>query len=151
MATTIEVRRMMAGTPERVYELIADVTRMAEWSPESAGAEWLTGEPGTTGSTFRGDNRRSWTKWSTTCTVIAADPGERFAFTVSANGRLTAVWEFEIARRPVGCEVVERTVDRRDRFYKMFGFVTVGFGRRSNRNRRTMQQTLDALARAVER
>jgi len=77
IAATVEVRRMMDGDPHKVYELIADVTRMVEWSPESAGAEWLTGEPGTVGSTFRGDNRRPWMKWSTNCTVIAADPGKR--------------------------------------------------------------------------
>ena len=73
---------MMAGDPRKVYELIADVTRMGEWSPESAGGEWLSGEPGTVGSTFRGDNRRPWFKWSTICTVIAAEPGKRFAFEI---------------------------------------------------------------------
>ena len=56
---TVEVRRTMTADPQQVYELIADVTRMVEWSPESAGAEWLTGEPGAVGSTFRGDNRRT--------------------------------------------------------------------------------------------
>lgn len=60
--TTVEVRHVMAATPETVYELIADVTWMGEWSPESAGGEWLTGEPGAAGSTFRGDNRRPWIK-----------------------------------------------------------------------------------------
>jgi len=60
---TVEVQRMIAGDPYEVYELIADVTRMVEWSPGSAGAEWLTGEPGTVGSTFRGHNRRPWMKW----------------------------------------------------------------------------------------
>jgi uncharacterized protein YndB with AHSA1/START domain len=147
---TVEVRRVMAGEPERVYELIADVTRMGEWSPESAGAVWLAGEPGAVGSTFRGDNRRPWVKWSTICTVIAADPGKRFAFAVTAAGRPAATWEFEIFRRADGCEVVERTFDQRSLFYKMFTPVTVRLGRRSARNRRTMTMTLDRLARAVE-
>ena len=150
MAAAVEVRRIMEGDPKQVYELIADVTRMGEWSPESAGAEWLTGEPGTVGSTFRGDNRRPWMKWSTICTVIAADPGKRFAFTVQAAGRPVATWEFEIAPRAGGCEVTERTVDQRGLLYKTTSVLSTGLRRRSVRNRQTMQQTLDALARAVE-
>ncbi|MBU3065395.1 SRPBCC family protein [Nocardia sp. NEAU-G5] len=149
--TTVEVRHMMAADPETVYELIADVTRMGEWSPESAGGEWLTGEPGAVGSTFRGDNRRPWIKWSTICTVTAADPGKRFAFAVHASGRPVSAWEFEITAQPGGCEVIERFTDRRDLFYKMTSVVTTGFGRRSVRNRQTMEQTLAALARFVRR
>jgi hypothetical protein len=147
---TVEVRRMMASDPQKVYRLIADVTRMGEWSPESAGAEWLTGEPGTVGSTFRGDNRRPWVKWSTICTVITAEPGKRFAFAVKAVGRPVSTWEYEITPRPSGCEVAERTVDKRSLLYMITSFVSTGLGRRSVRNRRTMEQTLDALARAVE-
>ncbi|MGX1777168.1 SRPBCC family protein [Nocardia brasiliensis] len=151
--TGVEVRRVIAGDPRQVYELIADVTRMSEWSPESAGAEWISGEPGAVGSTFRGHNRRAWARWSTLCTVIAADPGRRFAFAVEdggINGEPGATWAFEIFARPGGCEVVERTVDSRNRFYRSLTWVTTGFQRRSARNRQTMQQTLSALAYFVE-
>jgi uncharacterized protein YndB with AHSA1/START domain len=148
--TTVEVRRIMAGDPQKLYELITDVTRMSEWSPESAGAEWLSGEPGTVGSTFRGDNRRPWLKWSTICTVITAEPGKRFAFAVKAVGRPVSTWEYEITPRPSGCEVVERTIDLRSLLYMITSFVSTGLVPRSVRNRRTMEQTLDALARAVE-
>jgi Polyketide cyclase / dehydrase and lipid transport len=141
---------MMAGDPRKIYELIADVTRMGDWSPESAGAEWLTGEPGTVGSTFRGDNRRPWMKWSTLCTVITAEPGKRFAFAVNAVGRPVSTWEYEITPRAGGCQVTERTFDQRPLLYRVTSVVSTGLGRRSVRNRRTMEQTLDALARAVE-
>ena len=146
----VEVRRFMAGDPHKLYELIADVTRMGEWSPESAGAVWLTGEPGTVGSTFRGNNRRPWMKWSTICTVITAEAGKRFAFAVKAVGRPVSTWEYEITPRPSGCEVVERTIDLRSLLYMITSFVSTGLVPRSVRNRRTMEQTLDALARAVE-
>jgi hypothetical protein len=142
---------MMAGNPQKVYELISDVTRMGEWSPESAGGEWLTGEPGVVGSTFRGDNRRPWIKWSTICTVIAAEPGKRFAFAVKGAGRPVSTWEYEITPRTGGCQVIERTCDQRGLLYKVTSVVSTGLGRRSVRNRRTMEQTLDALARFVER
>lgn len=142
---------MIAGSPQKVYDLIADVTRMDEWSPESAGAEWLTGQPGTVGSTFRGDNRRPWVKWSTICTVTAAEPGKRFAFSVTIAGRPVATWEFEISPRTGGCEVTERTRDQRSLLPMLASVLTTGLGRRSVRNLRTMQQTLDALAQTVER
>lgn len=140
----------MTGDPQQVYELIADVTRMGEWSPESAGAEWLTGDPGAVGSTFRGDNQRPWMKWSTVCTVTVADPGKRFAFAVEANGRPISTWEFEITPRADGCEVTERTFDQRPPFYRLFTFLTTGLVPRSVHNRRTMARTLDALVRAVQ-
>lgn len=146
----VEVRHVMAADPQKVYDLIADVTRMNEWSPESAGAQWLTGAPGTVGSTFRGDNHRPWITWSTICTVTVADPGTFFAFAVHASGRPVATWEFEIAERPGGCEVIERAIDQRDLFYKITSVVTTGLARRSVRNRRTMEQTLAALARYVQ-
>src|SRR5437764_800511 len=72
--------------PEAVYEAISDVTRMGEWSPEATGAVVLTSGPITTGTRFRGTNQRSWAKWATQCTVVAADPGRCFAFEVRALG-----------------------------------------------------------------
>jgi uncharacterized protein YndB with AHSA1/START domain len=150
IVATVEVQRTMSAPPPAVYALISDVTRMAEWSPESAGAQWLTGRPGTVGATFRGDNRRTWTQWSTTCTVTAAEPGRRFAFAVESIGRPVSTWEYELEPHPDGCLVIERTTDLRPRLYKLFGFVTLGLGRRSSRNRYTMRQTLAALARAAE-
>jgi uncharacterized protein YndB with AHSA1/START domain len=151
LVATVEVRRTIAADPQDVYDLVADVTRMGEWSPESTGGEWLTGEPGTVGSTFRGDNRRPWVKWSTICTVTVADPGRRFAFSVEAAGRPVAAWEYEIAPRDGGCDVTERAVDQRGLFYKVTSVVTSGLRGRSARNRWTMERTLDALARAAER
>ena len=148
---TVEVRRTVSARPQDVYRLIADVTRMAEWSPESAGAAWLTGAPGTVGATFRGDNRRTWVQWSTTCTVTAAEPGRRFAFSVESVGRPVATWEYELVPSPDGCLVIERTTDQRPMLYKLCSFITLGLGRRSSRNRWTMHQTLAALARAAER
>lgn len=145
----VEVRRTMAADPHDVYRLIADVTRMGEWSPEATGAQWLSGEPGAVASTFRGHNRRPWVKWSTICTVTIADPGKRFAFDVRAAGKPVSTWEFEIVPNAAGCEVVQRWFDRRSTFYTMTSMITVGLVRRSVRNRQTMERTLEALASAV--
>ncbi|MCH9037559.1 MAG: SRPBCC family protein [Chloroflexi bacterium] len=67
--------------PERVYELVSDVTRMGEWSPECYRCRWLGGAGGpVAGARFKGYNRRGWLRWWTTCTVTKAESGQAFAF-----------------------------------------------------------------------
>ena len=39
----------IAAPPGLVYDLIADVTRMSEWSPECYRCEWLDGAPAPAG------------------------------------------------------------------------------------------------------
>ena len=66
---------------EKVYELISDITRMGEWSPECVRAEWVGGAAGpAVGAKFKGHNKQGWMRWSTTPEVTAADPGKEFAF-----------------------------------------------------------------------
>lgn len=67
--------------PEAVWDLVADVTRMGEWSPETTSARWLDGlDAPVVGARFRGTNRRGLLRWSTTCTVISSSRGHEFAF-----------------------------------------------------------------------
>src|SRR3984957_16354291 len=43
---------------ERIYELVADLPRMGDWSPECRQVEWLDGSTGSAeGATFIGHNR----------------------------------------------------------------------------------------------
>jgi hypothetical protein len=71
---------MVIAPPETVWDLVADVTRMGEWSPETTAAWWL-GEATTArvGVRFKGRNKRQM-RWATTCEVTAADRGSRFSF-----------------------------------------------------------------------
>jgi uncharacterized protein YndB with AHSA1/START domain len=75
----------MDETPERVWELVSDVTRIGRYSPETFEAEWLDGADGpAVGARFRGHvkrNGRGPVYW-TTCTVTAAEPGREFSFGV---------------------------------------------------------------------
>ena len=68
----------IAAAPQTVYAMVSDVTRMGEWSPENAGADWTSGTPGAEGSTFEGHNRIGEREWSVPCTVTAAQPGACF-------------------------------------------------------------------------
>src|SRR5258708_35197745 len=48
----------IAASPERVFGLITDVTRMGEWSPECYRCAWLDGASAAVpGARFRGYNR----------------------------------------------------------------------------------------------
>ncbi|MFD9502721.1 SRPBCC family protein [Streptomyces sp. NPDC060035] len=91
------------AAPSAVYEQLSDPTAMGRWSPENRGARVLGEHAGGThvGMVFEGRNKRGAFRWTTKCTVTAADAGERFAFRVHAIGakrpRLRgpiATWEY---------------------------------------------------------
>lgn len=88
----------------RVWEMISDVRRMGEWSPETVSAEWVDGATGpVVGARFSGKNKRK-VGWRSTCTVTAAQPGREFAFEV---GKGETSWNYLITPREGGCEVAE--------------------------------------------
>ena len=68
----------IGASPNRVWELISDIPRMGEYSPEVFEAEWLGTATGpAVGVRFRGHvkrNERGPTYW-TTCEVTECVPG----------------------------------------------------------------------------
>ncbi len=63
---TAAAEEVVAVRPELVWDLVADVTRVGEWSPECIRAAWLgnpagrslaPGSPGTTGSLIASSTR----------------------------------------------------------------------------------------------
>jgi len=76
-----EARLHVNASPEELYEMVADVTRMGEWSPETVRCRWL-GEATrpAVGVRFKGWNRRGIARWTTTPVVVSAEPGREFAF-----------------------------------------------------------------------
>jgi len=46
------------ASPEAIYDLISDLPRMGEWSPENIGGEWQGGGSGTVGDRFIGHKQR---------------------------------------------------------------------------------------------
>ena len=74
--------------PQKVWELISDITKMGEYSPEVFEAEWLDGATGpAVGARYRGHvkrNERGPTYW-TKCRVTECVPGEVFEFGVTCR------------------------------------------------------------------
>ena len=83
----LEVSTEVCASPDVVWALLSDLSRMGEWSPECTGVRWRGGAPGARpGTRFSGRNRKGLWRWSTKCTVVAALPGRELAWTVSFFG-----------------------------------------------------------------
>src|SRR5215207_3401821 len=84
--------------PQKVWELISDITKMGEYSPEVFEAEWLDGATGPeVGARYRGHVKRNergpiyWTK----CRITASVPGQVFEFAVVGPGdRAMNTWRY---------------------------------------------------------
>ncbi|MEP6760954.1 MAG: SRPBCC family protein [Sporichthyaceae bacterium] len=147
----VEVTEDIAADPKVVYDLVSDVTRMGEWSPETTSCQWLGGSgPAALGSKFRGTNKRLLARWTTTCTVTAADPGRRFAFDVRWGPWAISQWSYDIEPTAEGCHVTEAWVDRRGATLRVSSPAVMGIVDRAAHNRRGMETTLAALRAAAE-
>ncbi len=147
MTEQVSVSREIKAPAERVRTMVADVTRMGEWSPENEGAEWLGPSTGPTpGARFKGKNRIGRRKWSTVATVVDADPGHRFSFTVAALGQKVAEWSYSFEPTADGCLVTETFVEQRSSFFKPIARLATGVADRAEHNRAGMTTTLERLA-----
>ena len=97
------VEQLVDATPERVWAVLTDVTRIGEWSHECQGAVWLGGGPvgPVVGARFRGRNRVGLVRWGRACEITVADVPRRFAFRTGGGwvGDSTE-WTFDL--EPVG-------------------------------------------------
>jgi hypothetical protein len=88
LPTTAERSTVIDAPPATVYDLVSDVTRMGEWSPECVRCEWLDD------TTFRGHNRRGLARWSTTARVLVADRPREFTFATLHRDALSTRWTY---------------------------------------------------------
>jgi uncharacterized protein YndB with AHSA1/START domain len=102
----VTVTKIISASPETVYDLVSDITRIPEFSPENVKGEWIgnTTAPAV-GVRFKGTNRIGKTSWSTKPTVTAADRGRHFAFKVP--GKSGALWSYEFSPVAEGTLVTE--------------------------------------------
>ncbi|MGO9874679.1 MAG: SRPBCC family protein [Acidimicrobiia bacterium] len=83
---------------ERIYDLVADMARMGEWSPECQRVEWTDDSDGPApNARFVGHNQGGpfgLMKWSRHGRVLRADRGREFAFATEEGGREGTVWRY---------------------------------------------------------
>jgi len=142
---------IVARSPDELYAMVSDVTRMGEWSPICKACWWDEGEGPRVGAWFTGRNELPERTWETRSEVVAADPGREFAFVVlgtiarwgytfvpvDGGTELTESWEF----LPGGLEFFE----------ERFGDdAPAQIADRVEKARTGIPQTLAAIKRAAE-
>ena len=142
---------VVARSPEALYDMVSDVTRMGEWSPVCKACWWDEGDGPRPGAWFTGRNELPERTWETRSRVVAADRGREFAFVVRGSWvrwgytftpveggtQVTESWEF----LPAGIE----------RFYNRFGEdAEAQIADRTEGARRGIPVTLAALKQAAE-
>jgi polyketide cyclase/dehydrase/lipid transport protein len=102
---------VMNATPELIYDLVADLPRMGEWSPECQRLEWADGAAGPVpGAKFVGHNRggpRDLIRWSRRGRVLIADRGRELAFVTEEGGRESTEWRYRFEPVDGGTRVTE--------------------------------------------
>lgn len=147
----IEVSTEIAADPGVVWRLVSDVTRMGQWSPETTSCRWLGDATGpAVGAKFKGSNRHGFRRWSTACTVTAAEPGKSFSFDVDYGPLAISTWDYRFESTATGSTVVESWTDRRPSWMRLLSAPVMGVADRGGHNRRGMESTLAKLKAAAE-
>ena len=140
----------IAAPPDRIYQLVSDLPRMGEWSPEGRQGEWIEGATGpAVGARFLGHNRDfgGMMRWSRRGTVRVADDGTEFSFATEEGGREGTVWRYRIEAIEGGTRVTESyQVEWIPAWARIVDVPT----NRAGSLRHGMQHTLDRLKAAAE-
>jgi hypothetical protein len=141
----------IGATPARLYELIADIERMGEWSPECIGCRWVGGaQCAEAGARYRGTSQNGRRRWTTLSSIVEARPGHVLAWDVSYFGCRVARWRYEFAEVSGGTLLREIVEDRRGRLLRFVSPMITGSRDRGSRNESTMHVTLERLKAAAE-
>ena len=93
-------------SPDQLYALISDVTKMGDWSPVCKACWWNEGDGPKVGAIFTGRNELGERAWETKSEVVAADPGTEFAWAVS-EPPTRARWGYTFKAVDGGTELTE--------------------------------------------
>lgn len=143
----------MNASPDKVWDLVSDVTKIGRYSPETFEGEWIEGSTGpAVGARFRGHvkrNGRGPTYW-TKCTVTACEPGREFAFGVHTGNGPNPVntWSYKIEPAGDGADVTE-SFQLADRLGLRIYWAVLGWAR-GKTNREGMRTTLERIKAEVE-
>lgn len=100
----------IAATPERVWEVVSDVTLMPQWSAELLSVEWAEGSSGPAlGAEFLGRNRHEAVgEWTTRSQIVVFEPSRTFGWAVGDVQNPSATWTFELEPIPGGTRLSYR-------------------------------------------
>ncbi|MEM9033102.1 MAG: SRPBCC family protein [Actinomycetota bacterium] len=147
----LRVERTIAAPPAVVFDLITDIDRMSDWSPEITESRWLGGAEGPEeGARFFGRNEAGSLSWTTKPTVTEVVDGRVFEFRVPMPSRST--WRYELTPIDGGTRVVELLDQtKRSPFFIRLLQKRAGITDRAADLESAMRTTLDRLAAVAER
>ena len=150
---TVQLRMQAdAGT---IYEIVADITRTPELSPEIVECRWLDGATGpAVGARFKARNKMpNRPAFSNKPVVTVADPGCTFAFSRTEPFGGTVEWRYDL--EPDGDHTLVTESYKVTKPVSAVGWFIIGglFGRKDRRSdlRAGMEQTLQRLRAVAER
>ena len=141
----------MDAPPDVVWDLVSDVTRIGEFSPETFEAEWVDGATGPeVGARFRGHVKRNGVGpiYWTPCKVTASVPGKEFGFAVYAGGKPVNNWHYALEPKDGGTEVTESFRLASSGVMRIY-WTLLGWAR-GRTNEKGMRQTLERIKAVVE-
>lgn len=141
----------MSATPQQVWDLVSDVTRVGEYSPETFEAQWLDGATGpAAGVRFKGHvkrNEKGPVYW-TVCRITESEAGRVFEFQVLGAGQVINTWRYEFAPDADGTAVTESFTMYPSLPIKLYWAIA---GRlRGRRNNADIRRSLERIKTLVE-
>ena len=145
--TNAKVTIEIDAAPEAVYDLVSDVTRMGEWSPECYKAMWLTPKRGK-GSVFLGLNKDRGLTWPSPAIVTESEPGKIFAFRAASG----VIRRYQLSPEDRGTRLVEERINTGEFRWVKTGYRLFlgGYDRRMDVLRAGMRTTVDRIKKAAE-
>ena len=96
------VEATTTATPQQVWAVVADVTRVGEWSHECQVGQWLDGATAAApGVRYRGSNRVGRVRWSRRNEIVAADENQRLVWRTVPTRIYPDSTEWQIAIEPI--------------------------------------------------
>lgn len=146
-----EVPLWMDAPPAQVWDLVSDITRIGEFSPETFEAQWTRGSTGPeVGAFFKGHVKRNGvgpTYWSA-CRVTRCEPERVFEFSVGTGSTVLNNWGYLLEPRDGGTWVTEYYRLEPAWFNRAYWAV---LGRLRGRTNRTgMRTTLERMKAVLE-
>jgi hypothetical protein len=139
------------ASPEAVWAIVSDVTRIGELSPETFEAEWTDGATGPeVGAHFRGHVRRNGVGpvYWTACKVTTCVPARDFGFAVYGGGVRINSWRYELVPAGGGTDVTESYALEPNGLVRVY-WLLLGWHRR-RANARGMLTTLERVKAIAE-
>ena len=99
----------IAAPPEVVYDLVSDITRMGDWSPECYRCSWTRGATGpAVGARFKAKNKgKRGPSWFNSPVVRVADRSREFTFNRSGPAIGSYTWRYTMEPTATGTTLSE--------------------------------------------